>query len=74
MKIGVLAFQGDVIEHINALKGAIEKLSNKTDKNKKEFEIIEVRSKKDLEDVIALILPGGESTTIQKLCERGKHV
>lgn len=62
-KIGVLAFQGDVIEHINAIKQAAKNL----DLN---CEITEVRTKKQLAGLDAIILPGGESTVLQKLCER----
>jgi len=54
MKIGVLALQGDFREHINMLK-------------KLEVETVEVRTKKDLEEIQGLIIPGGESTTIGKL-------
>ena len=49
-KIGVLALQGAFIEHINILDKL--KVSN-----------IEVRTKKDLDQVKGLIIPGGESTT-----------
>ncbi|SFC19335.1 pyridoxal 5'-phosphate synthase glutaminase subunit PdxT [Clostridium uliginosum] len=54
MNIGVLAFQGSVIEHIKH----IEKLGHKA---------IEVKKVEDLNNIDALILPGGESTTIGKL-------
>lgn len=54
MKIGVLALQGDFIEHIHMLRhiGA---------------EAREVRLPRDLEGLDGLIIPGGESTTIGKL-------
>jgi len=56
MKIGVLALQGDFREHIKVLHqlGA---------------ETIEVRLPGDLKKADALIIPGGESTTIGKLAE-----
>lgn len=54
MKIGVLAFQGSVREHLAMLKRCRAKAQ-------------EVRSLKDLKEVDALIIPGGESTTIGKL-------
>lgn len=54
MKIGVLAFQGGVIEHIKQ----IESLGHNA---------IEIKNESDLEDLDGLILPGGESTTIGKL-------
>jgi len=54
MKIGVLALQGDFIEHEKAL-------------NRLGVEAREVRLPKDLEGLDGLIIPGGESTTIGKL-------
>src|SRR3989338_8935841 len=62
-KIGVLAFHGDVEEHLRALKKASENLKLNTDINT-------VRTKVDLLGLNGLIIPGGESTTLQKLCER----
>lgn len=54
MKVGVLALQGDVREHIRALgECGVDAVAVKT-----ESEIISVD---------ALVLPGGESTTIAKL-------
>src|SRR4030095_3714732 len=63
MKVGVLAFHGDVIEHIDATEAAAKKLSLSC-------EIVQVRTKKDLEGLRALIIPGGESTNFYKLCLR----
>lgn len=57
MKIGVLAIQGDVIEHRAVLRGL------GVDEG-------EVRVPEDLEGVDGLIIPGGESTTIAKLMVR----
>lgn len=55
-RIGVLALQGAFIEHINRLKqvGA---------------DAVEVRQSHDLEGLDALIIPGGESTTIGRLMD-----
>ena len=53
-KVGVLALQGDVREH----RAALEALG---------AESVEVRSIADLAAVDALILPGGESTTMSLL-------
>ena len=55
-RVGVLALQGDVREHLAAIRdvGA---------------EPIEVRLPRDLVDLDALILPGGESTTMRKLID-----
>lgn len=63
MKIGVLAFHGDVIEHIETTKQAAKNLHL-------EIEVIPVRTKNSISSLEALIIPGGESTTLHKLCER----
>lgn len=55
--IGVLALQGDFLEH----KLILESLKQKA---------IEVRNKQDLKECGALIIPGGESTTIGKLLKQ----
>jgi pyridoxal 5'-phosphate synthase pdxT subunit len=54
MTIGILALQGDFIEHIHML----EKLGMKT---------AEIRKPGELDKVKGLIIPGGESTTMMKL-------
>jgi pyridoxal 5'-phosphate synthase pdxT subunit len=56
MKVGVLALQGDVREHIAALRSC-------------EVEAIAVRRASEIESIDALVLPGGESTTIAQLAE-----
>ncbi len=63
LRIGVLSFQGDVSEHIRATEEAGLNL-------KKPIAVVAVRTKADLQDLDALIIPGGESTTLAKLCER----
>jgi len=57
VRVGILAIQGDVAAHARALErvGA---------------QAAEVRRDKDLDGLDALILPGGESTTISKGLER----
>jgi 5'-phosphate synthase pdxT subunit len=56
MKVGVLSLQGDVREHVSALIAC-------------GIDPIEVRRPSELADVDALVLPGGESTTIAQLSE-----
>lgn len=59
MKIGILGFQGAVIEH----QQHIEKLGH---------EAVVVRYSQQLDDLNGIILPGGESTTMGKLlCSTG---
>jgi 5'-phosphate synthase pdxT subunit len=56
MKVGVLALQGDVREHIDSLiKCGVDP--------------IHVRRDSELDEIDALVLPGGESTTIAQLAE-----
>ena len=54
MKIGVLALQGDVREHIQSLSDC-------------GVDAIAVKTQNEIESISALVIPGGESTTIAKL-------
>lgn len=65
LRIGVLAFQGDVVEHLAVTRKAVKKLKLKV-------QVIEVRTKTDLIDLSGLIIPGGESTHFYKLCQEEK--
>ena len=56
MKIGVLALQGAVREHIRHIE-----LSG--------HEGVAVKRVEQLEDIAGLILPGGESTTLRRLMD-----
>jgi 5'-phosphate synthase pdxT subunit len=55
--LGVLAIQGSVIEHVNALPTC-------------GVEPVLVKSVEDLKGLTGLIIPGGESTTIGKLMKK----
>jgi 5'-phosphate synthase pdxT subunit len=55
--IGVLALQGDVREHMAAIRAA-------------GATAVSVRTREELAAVDGLIIPGGESTTVGKLLER----
>ena len=57
MRIGVLALQGDFVEHLAVLRQI-------------GVEGVEVRLPADLGGLSGLILPGGESTTMRKLVAR----
>jgi pyridoxal 5'-phosphate synthase pdxT subunit len=63
LNLGVLAFHGDVSEHIETTKKASERLKIHTI-------ISPIRTKNQLSSLDGLIIPGGESTTLYKLCER----
>ncbi len=55
MRVGVLALQGDFREHV-AMLGSLDQV-----------DVVEVRTPEELEAVEALVIPGGESTTIGRL-------
>lgn len=57
MKIGVLALQGAVAEHIRSLQAA-------------GAEVVEIKWPHELDDIQGIVIPGGESTTIGKLMRR----
>jgi pyridoxal 5'-phosphate synthase pdxT subunit len=56
-RVGVLALQGDVAEHLHALRRV-------------GVTAVEVKNERELASVDGLIVPGGESTTVIKLLER----
>jgi 5'-phosphate synthase pdxT subunit len=56
MKVGVLALQGDVREHVSSLIAC-------------GVDPIAVRRPNEISEIDALVLPGGESTTIAQLAE-----
>lgn len=55
-QIGVLALQGDVVDHMRALEAAGARA-------------VPVRRASELDSVEGLVIPGGESTTMSKLLE-----
>lgn len=57
LKVGVLALQGAVREHMNSLEAC-------------GVEAIAVKQKEELQEVDGLILPGGESTAMRRLIDR----
>uniref|UniRef100_A0A1I8JCG1 glutaminase n=1 Tax=Macrostomum lignano TaxID=282301 RepID=A0A1I8JCG1_9PLAT len=77
LKIGLLAIQGAFIEHRNLLESAVEQLQQEQRQKKQNskdcysVEAIEVRRGDQLtEDLDALIIPGGESTTVAKFMQQ----
>jgi 5'-phosphate synthase pdxT subunit len=57
MKIGVLALQGAVAEHVRSINAA-------------GAEAVPIKKIEQLEEIDGLVLPGGESTTIGKLIKK----
>ncbi|MHB1260396.1 MAG: pyridoxal 5'-phosphate synthase glutaminase subunit PdxT [Thermoplasmatota archaeon] len=64
IRVGVLAVQGAVSEHLDAIRRAAASRGW-------DVEAIPVRTPKDLASVHGLVLPGGESTTISRLLRSG---
>jgi 5'-phosphate synthase pdxT subunit len=64
IRVGVLAVQGAVSEHLDALRRAAAKRGW-------DVQPVAVRTPQDLASVHGLILPGGESTTISRLLRSG---
>ena len=60
VKIGVISVQGDVSEHISAMKRAMEIYGF-------DGSVVAVRRLKDIEGSDAVVIPGGESTTISRI-------
>jgi len=63
LEIGVLALQGDVAEHLHAIRQAGEKA-------KIHVSLRTVRTAAELEGLHGLLLPGGESTTLSLLLQQ----
>jgi pyridoxal 5'-phosphate synthase pdxT subunit len=75
--VGVLALQGGVVEHLSLLRKAAASLfpgssaSNGKAKNEgSDFGFIEVRTAEQLAQCDALVIPGGESTTMAIVAKR----
>lgn len=60
MKVGVIAVQGAVSEHVDVLKTALKEL-------KITGKVLNVRTVKDLDEISGIVIPGGESTTMNRL-------
>lgn len=69
LTVGVLALQGGFIEHLNLLRKAASAVFSQS-KSDTSFEAIEVRTAEELARCDALIIPGGESTTISFVAQQ----
>jgi 5'-phosphate synthase pdxT subunit len=63
MKIGVIAIQGDVEEHVIALE---QTLAERREKGA----VVKIKHRGTVDSCDAIVIPGGESTTIGRLMER----
>jgi 5'-phosphate synthase pdxT subunit len=67
INIGVIGIQGAISEHHASMRKALEETKNPGN-------VFIVRHKEDLKNIDAIILPGGESTTISRiLFQSGLH-
>jgi 5'-phosphate synthase pdxT subunit len=66
VKIGVLALQGDVAEHIAAFQRALDTIPDVRGS------VVEVREAAQIPPLDAIAIPGGESTTISRLIEKNR--
>jgi 5'-phosphate synthase pdxT subunit len=67
--VGVLALQGAFNEHVQLLRQAAQILASK-DIVKRQCSFLEVRTQAELASCDALIIPGGESTTMSLVAQR----
>lgn len=65
--VGVLALQGAFYEHVKLLQQAIKVIPLSDDQA---WSIIEIRTRQELWSCDALIIPGGESTTVSLVAAR----
>ncbi len=63
MRIGVIAIQGNVEEHVESLRSALKQVNREAD-------IIKIKHAGLVPTCDALIIPGGESTTLGRVMER----
>ncbi len=63
VKIGVIAIQGNVAEHVRALQTALNERGERGD-------VVWIKHRGIVADCDALAIPGGESTTIGRLMQR----
>jgi 5'-phosphate synthase pdxT subunit len=67
LNIGILGIQGDIEENISCTRSAIKRA-------RRRGEIKVVRHSEDIEDLDALIIPGGESTVMSSLISVQENV
>ncbi|KAI9837833.1 MAG: hypothetical protein M1819_006767 [Sarea resinae] len=68
--VGVLALQGAFSEHMQLLRQAVKILRAKDLNHNSEWSFIEVRTPEELAQCDALVIPGGESTTMSLVAAR----
>ena len=67
VRVGVLALQGDVSEHVDGFARALQAMGLLENSH-----ISLVRHAEEIEDLDVLAIPGGESTTISRLIDKNR--
>ncbi|MCS6788542.1 MAG: pyridoxal 5'-phosphate synthase glutaminase subunit PdxT [Aigarchaeota archaeon] len=67
VKVGVTTFQGDVEEHLLALREAMRRLNVKG-------EVVTAKLPEEIEQLDAVVIPGGESTVMGRLAQRSRSL
>jgi pyridoxal 5'-phosphate synthase pdxT subunit len=67
IRVGVLALQGDVSEHVDAFARALQMMGLLGNSH-----ISQVRHASEIRDLDVLAIPGGESTTISRLIDKNR--
>lgn len=70
LTVGVLALQGAFSEHLHLLRQASKILATKSLEHDTDWTFLEVRTPEQLARCDALIIPGGESTTMSLVATR----
>jgi len=63
LNIGIIGVQGAISEHVNSMNKTLKK-------NKRIGKVFIIRNKFEIRSIEALIIPGGESTTISKFIHK----
>ncbi|MEN3047270.1 MAG: pyridoxal 5'-phosphate synthase glutaminase subunit PdxT [Candidatus Caldarchaeales archaeon] len=67
IRVGVTTFQGDVEEHLLALREAMRKLNVRG-------EAVTAKLPEEIEQLDAVVVPGGESTVMGRLAQRSRSL
>ena len=60
LSIGVIGIQGAITEHINSIENVLEETSTPG-------KVFVVKKKDEIDNIDALLIPGGESTIISRI-------
>jgi len=67
VRIGVLALQGDVSEHIDGFSDAVRAFGSE-----RSISVVQIRKPEEITGLDVLAIPGGESITFSRLVEKNR--